>query len=305
MIYLILSVICTAMLVLAFKIFNRRQIPVFQAIVFNYISATLCAFVFLPDKQAVLSGHIFAEPWVPFALFLGSMFIGVFNLTAITTGFYGVSTASVAMKLGLVFPVLLAFTVYGEPFDWMKLAGIVFAFAAVILCSVKEDGDPVDTDNQSDNTNKAAHHSSFAILPVIVFIGSGACDSLTQLANKKYVSAEGMEGFSFFLFATTAVIGMAIFIYQLARGKAKFHSGSLAGGVLLGIANYFSFLFLLKALATVPWGSSVVFPVSNLGTVALATLAGIVFFKEKISKLNMLGLAFAAVSIGLIVWGSV
>jgi drug/metabolite transporter (DMT)-like permease len=220
------------------------------------------------------------------------MFIIIFNLTSITTVKYGVSTASVAMKLGLVFPVLLAFTVYGEEFNWMKLAGILFAFAAVILSSLKEE------------PKSPEHKSSFAVLPVIVFLGSGACDSLTQFANKKYLSTGGMEEFSLFLFIAAALVGFGTLLFQFITGKAAFSFKSVIGGVLLGISNYFSFLFLLKALATVSWGSSVVFPVSNLGTVAAATFAGIIFFKEKLSKLNMLGLAFAVVSIVLIILSS-
>lgn len=292
MIYLLLSIVCTALLLLAFKVFERNNVPVFQAIVYNYVSASICGFLFLPDKTAVLSGQVFQAPWLLLSLGLGSMFILIFNFTSITTVKYGVSTASVAMKLGLVFPVLLAFTVYGEPFNWVKLLGILFAFAAVILSSLKEDADSKD------------HHSSFAILPVIVFLGSGACDSITQYANKTYLTDSGFEEFSLFLFIAAAIAGCSIFAYQLLTGKAVFSLRSLAGGILLGIANYFSFLFLLKSLAYVSWGSSVVFPVSNLGTVLVATLAGVLIFNEKLSKLNLLGLGFAVLSIVLIITAS-
>lgn len=293
MIFLFFSVVCTAGLILAFKIFARQHIPVFQAIVYNYISATICAFIFLPDKEPVTSGAVFTAPWLPLALMLGTMFIIVFNLTSRTTVQYGVSTASVAMKLGLVFPVLLAFIIYGEAFNRVKLLGILFAFVAVILSSLKEEA------------NLQNHKSSFAILPLIVFIGSGTCDSLTQYANKTYLSTTGMEEFSLFLFIAAGIVGTSALIYQLFTGATAFNYKSLVGGVLLGIINYFSFLFLLKSLATISWGSSVVFPVSNLGTVLVATLAGVTFFREKISKINLLGLAFAVASIILIILSGV
>lgn len=292
MIYLLLSIVCTAMLILAFKLFDRLGIPEFQAIVYNYLSATICAFIFLPDKSRLLNGEIFSSAWLPLSLILGSMFIIIFNLISVTTVKYGVSTASVAMKLGLVFPVLLAFTVYDEQFNWLKLGGIIFAFAAVVLSSLKEEGKSVD------------HKAHFAYLPLIVFIGSGACDSLTQYANKKYIGTNGMEEFSLFLFVAAGIVGASTFIFQLVTGRTSFSGKSLIAGVLLGIANYFSFLFILKALATISWGSSVVFPISNLGTVAVASVAGLVIFKERLSKLNLLGLAFAVVSIVLIILSS-
>ena len=291
MIYLLLSILCTTGLILMFKIFEQRNIPVFQAIVYNYLSATICALIFLPDKSQLLTGAVFSSAWLPLSLVLGSMFIFVFNLTSRATVRYGVSTASVAMKLGLIFPVLLAFTIYGENFNWLKLLGIVFAFAAVILSSLKEEA--------------VKHKSSFALLPMLVFFGSGACDSFTQYANKKYLSNSGMEEFSLFLFVAAACFGSAVFVFQLITKRTSFNVNSLIGGTVLGVINYFSFVFLLKALANINWGSSVVFPVSNLGTVAVATLAGIVLFKEKISKVNMLGLTFAFISITLIILSSV
>jgi len=290
MIYLLLSIICSSLLVVSFKIFDRNNIPIFPAIVFNYMAATATAFVFLPNKTSIYDGSILTNAWVPFALGLGSLFIFIFHLTSKTTVEYGVSTASVAMKLGLVFPVMLAFLVYGESFNALKLIGILLAFVAVVLSSIK-----------SSEKSSSPTKSSFALLPMLVFVGSGACDSLTQFANKTYLTVNGMEEFSFFLFVAAALIGSLALAFQVISGKVKLTLSILIGGVLLGIANYFSFLFILKALSAVKWGSSVVFPISNLGTVALTTLIGILFFKEKISRINFVGLLAAAGAIVLII----
>lgn len=288
MIYLLLTIVFSAVLVLMFKVFQHKQVPVFQAIVVNYISASVCAFLFLPDKTPVLNGSILHQNWLWLALVLGSLFFTVFNLVSKTTVSFGVSTASVAMKLGLVFPVLLAFTIYGEAFNWLKLVGILLAFVAVVLSSIKED-------------HEVHKHSKWmVVLPFIAFLGSGLCDSLTQFANKRYVSSDGMEGFSFFLFVAAAIAGVVGLAFRMVTAKIKLPLKAIIGGVILGIFNYFSFLFLLKALAAVSWGSSVLFPVMNLGTVAFATIAGVLMFREKISKINLLGLFFAALSIGAI-----
>jgi drug/metabolite transporter (DMT)-like permease len=290
MLFLILAFICSGTLILLFKVFERRGIPIFQAIVFNYTTAAICGFIFLPDHHEVLSGRFLTEAWLPLAIALGMMFITVFNLTSVTTVRYGVSTASVASKLGLIFPVILAFTLYHEAFSQLKLAGILFALLAVILSSIKQD---------ASAANSAGRHAVF--LPYLVFIGNGACDSLTQFANKHYLGKTGMEAFAFFLFASAACSGWAIMITQLLRGKMKIDVRSIWGGVVLGISNYLSYLFILYALSAVTWGSSVVFPVSNLGTVAFATLISYLAFKERLSGTNMAGLACALVAIILIV----
>ena len=293
MVFLTLSFICSAILILLFKVFERNGVPVFQAIVFNYCTAAACGFIFLPDHSAVTSGAFLTQSWFPLSMLLGGMFILVFNLTSLTTINFGVSTASVASKLGLVFPVLFAFCLYNESFNGMKLAGILLAFVAVVLSSIKE---------------KPAGHSAvrtaLTFLPYAVFIGNGACDSITQYANKHFLMHEGISEFAMFIFVAAGAVGLSILGYSLITGKSKLNTRSMIGGIALGIPNYLSFLFLLKALATLNWGSSVIFPVSNLGTVAVATVVSFLVFKEKISKVNLAGLAFAAVAIILIVLSS-
>ena len=293
MLFLILSFICSAILILLFKVFERNGVPIFQAIVFNYCTAATCGFIFLPDRSTVTSGAFLSQGWFPVSVVLGAMFIMVFNLTSLTAVNFGVSTASVASKLGLVFPVLLAFGIYHESFDAMKLVGILLAFVAVVLSSIKD---------------KPAVHSAagtaLKFLPFAVFFGNGACDSVTQFANKHFLMHQGIAEFAMFIFVAAGTVGLIILFFMLATRRVTLHIKSIIGGIALGIPNYLAFLFLLKALATLSWGSSVIFPIANLGTVAVATLVSFVLFKERISKINLTGLAFAAAAIILIVLSS-
>lgn len=295
MLALVLSIVFSAILVLLFKYFERNNIPIFQAIVFNYWTAAICGYLYLPDKAPVHNLSIFAQSWMPICLVLGVMFITVFTLTGITTRYFGVSVASVAMKLGLVFPVLLAFTAYGEAFTWLKLLGIILAFVAVILSSLSE--------NKTEAAEgKKANH---IYLPIIVFFGSGLCDTVTQYVTKTHLANTGQEGFAMFIFVSAGTAGTLVWLYQLLSGQSKFNYKCLIGGVVLGTVNYFSYLTALKALTQVAWGSSVVFPVINLGVVATVTLGGILLFRERISRTNAIGLGFAAASILVILLSGV
>lgn len=294
MLFLILSFICSAILILLFKVFEGNGIPVFTAIVFNYWTAAICGFINLPEHHSVTDGSFITNDWLPLSVFLGMLFINVFNLTSITTLRFGVSTASVASKLGLVFPVVFAFALYNEHFNWMKGAGILFALVAVVLSSLRERQASVQKQNLL-----------LSFLPAIVFTGNGACDSLTQFANKRYLMYHGIESFSFFLFLSAAFTGTLFLAVQLFRGRLKIAFKSVVGGIALGIPNYLAFIFILKALATLSWGSSVIFPVANLGTVACASITGFIVFKEKISRVNMLGLLFAVVAITFIILSEV
>ena len=59
-------------------------------------------------------------------------------------------------------------------------------------------------------------------------------------------------------------------------------------GLLIGIPNYFSARFLLLSLAQLP--AVVVYPSFSVGTIVLVTLAGVLFFKEKLSTRKWIAL---------------
>ena len=63
----------------------------------------------------------------------GGFFIGLFFLIARTTQKMGASVTTVAMKLGYVFPILIAFTVYNEVASPIKIIGIILTMNLVIL----------------------------------------------------------------------------------------------------------------------------------------------------------------------------
>ena len=79
---------------------------------------------------------------------------------------------------------------------------------------------------------------------------------------------------------------------------------SLIGGVALGIPNYFSIYFLVKALQEMhnefQMESSSLFMVNNLSIVILSVGIGLVFFREKLDKFKIFGLFLALVSLYLI-----
>ena len=112
MIYLVLCVICSSLLVFMFRVFDHYRIEAYPAIVFNYLTCVTCGFIASSQSPVqVLSTSVHA-PWLWLSAIMGIGFIHIFVLTGTTALRFGVSTASVAMKLGLVIPVSLAFFIY-------------------------------------------------------------------------------------------------------------------------------------------------------------------------------------------------
>ena len=65
-------------------------------------------------------------------------------------------------------------------------------------------------------------------------------------------------------------------------------------GILLGVPNYFSASFLLKALNDI--AAVIVFPTFSVATVVVISMTGMLVFKEKLSKKQWIamGLILAA-----------
>lgn len=285
MVYLILSILCTASFTLLFKSFERYHIHVFQAIVFNYWVATFCGLFFLADSSFL---KILTASWLWFAFVMGVSFITVFNTVSKTVKYFSVSAASVSMKLGLVFPVLFAFIFYDEGYNKLKLLGIAFAFVAVVLATYRH----------SKEHHQHAKWQYF--LPFIVFIGSGLCDSGVQYANKELLQTSDVGPFVMMNFFAAALAGSAALSYHIISKQATLQWKDAVAGIALGIPNYFSYFLMLLALESMTWGSSVIFPVSNLSTIGCSTIAAFVLFRERISVVNAIGLCFATASIVII-----
>lgn len=288
---LLLCIFCSSLLVFMFKVFEHYRVAVFPAIVINYLTCVICGFLDAGSNPLQLTLDSIHANWFWLAVVMGFAFINIFALTSQTALHLGVSTASVAMKLGLVIPVFFAFAFYGEPLTVLKLLGIALAILAVVLSSIK--------DKEEEQHHQRARWL-FA-LPVVVFIGSGLCDSGAQLGEKKYFPNGGSQPLVLFIFLFAFLTGLIYLLINRFRPAANHVFGwrELVGGIALGIPNYGSLLFLLRALNEVPGGSSVVFPLSNIATVAGSTLLSVLIFKEKLSALNWAGMAAALLCIAV------
>lgn len=285
MIWIVLSILSSASMMLIFKFFQKFKVDTFYAIVVNYLVCVFVGLFFIPSFS--LSAQA-SWGFMPLALLLGAMFITLFFLIGITTQKMGVSVATVAMKLGYVLPIILAFTIYSETISGFKIAGIILTMFAVILTSIKK----------SDNElTKGINNFLF---PLIIFIGSGVADSIVQYTEKTFFKQGGFEIFNLVLFGTAFLIGLIMAVYRdLKNGYTLFNKKNLLAGIILGVPNYFSIYFMFKALNHPTFESSIVFPVNNIGIVVSSTVLAFIIFKEKLSFLNHLGLLLAVLSIVL------
>ena len=282
---LALSILASTLIFVIFKLFERFKINILHAIVVNYMVAASCGIVFYEGKVAI--NEIIQLPWFYYTLALGSLFIIVFNLMALTTQRSGLSVVSVATKMSLVIPIIFGLVYYKENLGIAKFFGIVLALIAVYLASIKSE--------KGLRINKRS-----LLLPVLVFLGSGIIDTSIKFLEDTYVSENDVPIFSATIFGAAATIGILVVVSQIIRRTFKFEFKNILGGILLGVPNYFSVFFLVKALRSDLFDSSGIFTVNNVAVVMISTLMGIILFKEKLLPKNWLGIILAIASIFLV-----
>lgn len=293
MIFLLGSIILSSYLTLAFKFCERYQIDIFQAIVFNYIICVITGSIVNGSFPVTMQSFSYA--WVQWGCAMGVLFIGLFNLIGITTQKSGVAAATVANKLSLAIPVLLAVYLYGEVVLGLKLLGIGVALLAVAFTCYQP---------AKSGESKALKTGGIQyLLPVGLFVGSGLLDSVINHVQKNYITDDNSNAFLITGFLSAACIGSVILIIRLFSGKKTFSFANLLAGILIGIPNYFSIWFLMKFLKTSPWQSSAKIPVNNMGIVLFSSVVAWLLFKEKLSLINWAGILLSIAAIALIAFG--
>jgi drug/metabolite transporter (DMT)-like permease len=284
LIYLLLSIVASTLIFIIFKLFEKFKINTLQAIVVNYFTA--CLFGLLVYESPIVINDIISSKWIYGAIGLGFLFIAIFNIMAMTAQRNGLSVASVASKMSVIIPIVFGIYVYNEGVGAQKIIGIVLALISVYLSSVKS--------KSINNPTKGLW------LPILLFFGSGIIDTSIKFIETKYLPDNSIPIFSATIFAFAFIIGSSILIFRAIKKPFSFPLKTLLGGAVLGITNYFSIYYLLKALNHESLESSTLFTINNVAVVMASTLLGLLFFKEKISKTNWAGIILAIISIVIV-----
>lgn len=275
----------SSLIFVVFKLFVKYKVNTLHAIIVNYGVACSCGLLLYRGTTTV--SMIPEQSWFYASAGLGVLFIVVFNLMALTTQRSGLSVVSVATKMSVVIPILFGVFYYREALGIYKVIGILCALIAVYLASVKvKDGTPVKRKN--------------LILPILVFLGSGAIDTSIKFIEGAYINESDVPIFSATIFGAAACIGLLIIGYQVITKIFKFQFKNVLAGICLGVPNYFSIYMLVKALGQPQFDSSTLFTVNNVAIVMVSTFLGILLFKEKLHTKNWIGIGLAVVSILLV-----
>ena len=288
MLYLLLAIVCASTYSVLFKLFACRDVDSLQAIAFNYLTATLLGVLLSFGDMS--SGVVLAgREWL-LSVVMGVMFMAAFVLMARSTARSGVAVTTVAARVSLIIPVVCSYLFLAEGAEprWGAIAVIIVALVMVI-------GGAKRKGKMSQSSKSAERHDivGAALLPLSVFVLFGANNFCLKWAQSGMDSDAGASQLSAAIFFVAA-ISSALY-YLLTTRERRFSWKALGGGVLLGVANFFTTYFMLLGIAKMP--SGVFFPIYHVGIVALVTTVGVWLFGERLSWMQIVGLGVAAVGI--------
>jgi drug/metabolite transporter (DMT)-like permease len=288
MFYLVATILLNVVISVIFKLFPKYKIDILQAIVANYCVCVITGCISIghsPFSYATMHAN-----WIPWALVMGLAFISIFNLLAYSTRVDGITTTIIASKLSLVIPVIFSLIVYREHATIAKVAGILLAFPAVYLTTRVEGDD---------------HKPQNLLWPVLIFFGGGFLDTATNYIQLNFLNTtEAEAAYTIFVFAIAASCGLVLIVVLLAMKKITLQWRNLIAGILVGVPNYYSIYYFIRALNSNFLESSASIPVLNIGILAASALTAILLFKEHVNTLRIIGMAMSVIAILLIAFGN-
>ncbi len=254
---------------------------------FNYCTCVVCGW--LHSGKLPYSEVDRGASWMPYALLLGVVFISGFNTAALTVRYFGVTVSQVMQKMSILLTVPFAILVYNESSGVLKLVGFVLALGSIVLV------------NWPSETRKSTGSSGMGLMwvPLLTWVLAGVIEIVFVLVQQGGMIDTNDPSFITTVFATAGVLGAVVSITGWGTGRFQFSWRNVVAGIVLGIPNYGSMLFLLKALGS-GLEASLAFPLTNIGIILTTTIGAVWLFHERLSTINWWGIILALAAIAFI-----
>lgn len=283
----LLCILVTTCIGAGFKLFGQYGIGTFNAIVINYVVCLILGTLIDPQAHLPFSSTTLEKPWFKYDVLLGFLFIGGFYLTAIAIQKTGITLTTLMQRMSIVLTVTFAVWIFHEHFGWLEALGLLLAIAAILAINQKGKG-PAKT-----------RHPSFPPILLAVLLIAATIEILLLYVEKSGVTGNDQMAFTTHGFGCAAVFGVLSLIWTAMRQPYTLPLRDVAAGFLLGLPNYFS-IYLLLSMLNHGWKGSVMYPMVNLSVLLLSTGVAVIVFKEKLNRLNWIGIFLASMAILII-----
>lgn len=279
MIYLVLSILCSAAMSILMR-FSEGKVKSRLGMFFaNYITCLVFAW------HQMGFGPVFPQvDGFSAALGMGA-FNGVFFLISLIMSQYniavnGVVLTSVFSRMGsLLIPLLMSIFIFGEIPTIFQYIGFFLAVTAIVMLNYRKGG---------------AEKNGGSKIALIGLLLADGCAGIMSKVFAELGNSALSEHFFFYTFGTAMIFCMLMIF---AKGE-KIGKTEIIYGVVIGIPNFIGSRLVLKALETVP--AVIVYPSRSVATIVLIIAAGMILFKERLSRQQLAAMGIILVSLVLL-----
>lgn len=262
MLYLVLAIISSTLIAITMRIGKKYCENDISMLAVNYVCCTVLSAYFTGIRNFQAERSSIGLGVIQGVLFLASFMLYQYNIQK-----NGVVMSTTFMKLGVLVPTLASIFIFKEQPTVLQILGVVLSVSAIIVI----------------NTEKGASHVNVNGTLIALLIVGGTTDIMAKV-YEQYGEPACKDQFIFFTFVVALVLCTGLAVYR----KEKITGKDILCGIIIGIPNYFSAIFLLKALHEVM--ATIAYSTYSVATIALAAVAGEALFKERLTKRQAVGL---------------
>lgn len=232
---------------------------------FNLCKAGSAAILFLVWLLCLRQGiHWSTLPWAAVygVLLCISMYAGFQALS------YGpMALTSILAAMSLIVPFVWGALFWQERLSLWSITGLCLLLCAIILINFKKEG---------------KLSGKWFLYCMITMITNGFCSVIQKYHQFRYPGQFQVD----FMLMSMATVTILLFLFLPFQKEKQIHFSltGVASGILNGLANFIILLLASSQSATT------LFPIISACNVMAAWLCGILFFRDRIRKLQLLGL---------------
>ncbi len=277
MLYVFLSICCSVMVSVLFKLARRYHIDILQATTWNFTAAILLLVVInKPLVTLQTFSSVFILPYIALGILLPVLFL----LIAASIRVNGIVLTTIAERLSLFIPLVIAYLLYNKTLNRIELTGIALCMSAILFLIPWK------------RTTKRS--SGGGIYLIAIFICLGIILTLfRQIAQNSIPNSTSL----FIVFITAFIVSLIFLVVKIVLKKARFSWPHVLLGWIMGLAFFGYIIFNLKiheVLATQPRAA---FSALNVGIITLGMMVGLFIFNERLTYLNKAGIFLALIAI--------
>jgi len=281
-IFIVLSSACSVLIAHFLKVTEFKKLSTVKVLTVNYVIASAVAF-FSPVGAAEFDFNFEAALLaIVFAVIVGFIFIANFFIYSKSVSKNGVGISVSAMRMSLMIPVLLSTIWYMEMMSVSQWVGFFTVIIALFLLL-------------PNKRRMLREPKSAAWLLILLFLGTGLGDGSLKIFEADFSSYLTKEQFMGTVFLSATVVG---FVAVIIKRDLKFSVQEVGMGILVGIPNLYSAIFLIKALEIL--NGAVVYSVVNILTVLGATVLGLIRWGDIVTPAQWAGIVATLLSILLL-----